>query len=182
MEVLDGVNIPEETTSETLAATIGRIVKANKISFHDDELPAEGVGHNKALHIAVKCYDKVVTRVLIHGGSGCNICPFTTLRDLGVNMGEIKESRVNVRAFDGAQRSVIGEIYLILQVGQAEFPILFQVMDVSSNYNLLLGRPWVHMARTVPSTLHQCVKFEWVAQKLPSMESSVTPFFLLILS
>ncbi|KAK4729788.1 hypothetical protein R3W88_022776 [Solanum pinnatisectum] len=34
-------------------------------------------------------------------------------------------------------------------------------MDVSSNYNMLLGRPWVHMARSVPSTLHQCVKFEW---------------------
>ncbi|KAH0764884.1 hypothetical protein KY285_000755 [Solanum tuberosum] len=34
-------------------------------------------------------------------------------------------------------------------------------MDVSSNYNMLLRRPWVHMARAVPSTLHQCVKFEW---------------------
>ncbi|XP_049400009.1 uncharacterized protein LOC125864121 [Solanum stenotomum] len=161
MEMLSGVIISKETTSETLAATIGRIVEANKISFHDDELPAEGAGHNKALHIAVKCCDKIVTRVLIDGGSGCNICPFTTLRNLGVNMGDIKESRVKVRAFDGAQRSVIGEIYLTLQVGPGEFPILFQVMDVSSNYNLLLGRPWVHMVRAVPSTLHQCVKFEW---------------------
>uniref|UniRef100_M1DM39 Gag/pol polyprotein n=1 Tax=Solanum tuberosum TaxID=4113 RepID=M1DM39_SOLTU len=34
-------------------------------------------------------------------------------------------------------------------------------MDVSSNYNLLLGRPWVDMARAVPSTFHQCVMFEW---------------------
>ncbi|XP_049382921.1 uncharacterized protein LOC125847297 [Solanum stenotomum] len=76
-------------------------------------------------------------------------------------MGEIRESRVKVKAFDGAQRSVIGEIYLTIQVGPAEFPILFQVMDVSSNYNLLLGRPWVHMEKAVSSTLHQCVKFEW---------------------
>ncbi|XP_015169313.1 uncharacterized protein [Solanum tuberosum] len=78
MKVLSGVIISKETTSETLAATIGRIVEANKISFHDDELPAEGVGHNKVLHIAVKCCDKIVTRILIDGGSGCNICPFTT--------------------------------------------------------------------------------------------------------
>ncbi|XP_055831000.1 uncharacterized protein LOC129900049 [Solanum dulcamara] len=124
-------------------------------------LPTEGTGHNKALHIVVKCRDKIVTRVLIDGGSGCNICPFTTLRVLGLNMGDIEESRVKVRAFDGAQRSVIGEIHLTLQVGPAEFLVLFQVMDVSSNYNLLLGRPWVHMAKAVPSTLHQCVKFEW---------------------
>ncbi|XP_055803488.1 uncharacterized protein LOC129872554 [Solanum dulcamara] len=161
MEVLNGVCIPRETTSETLAATIGRVVESNKISFHDNELPTEGTGHNKALYIAVKCRDKIVTRVLIDGGSGCNICPFTTLKVLGLNMGDIEESRVKVRAFDGAQRSVIGEIHLTLQVGPAEFPVLFQVMDVSSNYNLLLGRPWVHVAKTVPSTLHQCVKFEW---------------------
>ncbi|XP_055803394.1 uncharacterized protein LOC129872427 [Solanum dulcamara] len=161
MEVLNGVCIPKETTSETLDATIGRVVESNKISFHDNELPTEGIGHNKALHIAVKCRDKIVTRVLIDGGSGCNICPFTTLRVLGLNMRDIEESRVKVRAFDGAQRSVIRQIHLTLQVGPKEFPILFQVMDVSSNYNLLLGRPWVHMAKAVPSTLHQCVKFEW---------------------
>ncbi|XP_049405282.1 uncharacterized protein LOC125868753 [Solanum stenotomum] len=161
MEVLSRVIIPKETTSETLAPTIGRIVEANKISFHDDELLAEGAGHNKALQIAVKYCDKIVTRVLIDGGSGCNICPFTTLRDLGVNMGEIRESHVKVRDFDGAQKSVIGEIYLTLQVGPTEFPILFQVMDVSFNYNLFLGRSWVHMAKAVPSTLHKYVKFEW---------------------
>ena len=68
---------------------------------------------------------------------------------------------LKVRVFYGAQRSVIGEIYLTLQIEHAEFPILFQVMDVSSNYNLLLGRPWVYMARAVSFTLHQCVKFEW---------------------
>ena len=56
-------------------------------------------------------------------------------------MGEIRESRLKVKAFDGAQRNVIGEIYLTLQVGSAEFPILFQVMDVSSNYNMFLERP-----------------------------------------
>ena len=161
MEVLIGVIIPKETKTETLVALIGKIVETNKIYFHDDELSAEGVGHNKALQVAVKYCDKIVTLVLIDGGFGCNICPFTTLRDLGVSMGEIRESRVKVRAFDGAQRSDIREIYLTLQVGPVEFPILFQVMDVSSIYNLLLGIPWVHMERAVPSTLHQCVKFEW---------------------
>ena len=61
MEVLSGVIIPKETTSETLATAIGRIVEAKKISFHDDEYPAEGTGHNKALHIVVKCCDKIVS-------------------------------------------------------------------------------------------------------------------------
>lgn len=121
------------------------MVEANKVSFHDDELPSEWVAHNKTLHIAVRYHDKIMNKVLIDGGLGCKICPFSTLRDLGVNIEDIRESRVKVRvkvrAFDGSQRSVIGEIYLTLLIGPTEFPILFQVMDVLSSYNLSLGRP-----------------------------------------
>ncbi|XP_060216873.1 uncharacterized protein LOC132644302 [Lycium barbarum] len=166
VKVLSGVSISNEMTSETLATTIGRMVEANKISFHDDELPPEGTEHHKALHITVRCGDKFVSRVLIYGGSGCNICPLNTLRSLKMNTREMKEIRMKVRAFDGTQRGVIGEICLHLQIGPMEFPILFQVMDISSTYNLLLGRPWVHMAVAVPSTLHQCLKFEWGLEQI----------------
>ena len=32
-------------------------------------------------------------------------------------------------------------------------------MDISLSYNCLLGRPWIHVARVVPSTLHQKIMF-----------------------
>ena len=32
-------------------------------------------------------------------------------------------------------------------------------MDISLSYNCLLGRPWIHIAGAVPSTLHQKIKF-----------------------
>ena len=32
-------------------------------------------------------------------------------------------------------------------------------MDISPSYNCLLERPWIHKAGTVPSTLHQKIKF-----------------------
>ena len=32
-------------------------------------------------------------------------------------------------------------------------------MDISPFYNCLLGRPWIHIAEVVPSTLHQKIKF-----------------------
>lgn len=102
MEVLSGVIIQKDTT-RTLTASIGRIVKPKKISFHKDELSAEGSSHNKVLYIAIKYCDKIVTQVLIDGGYICNIFTFTTLRDLDVSMGEIRESHVKVRAFDGEQ-------------------------------------------------------------------------------
>ena len=33
-------------------------------------------------------------------------------------------------------------------------------------YNLLLGRSFIHMARVVPSTLHQLMKLVWKDQEL----------------
>ena len=35
----------------------------------------------------------------------------------------------------------------------------FQVIKVDSPYNMLLGRPWLHVAGTVASTLHRRLKF-----------------------
>ncbi|KAM3324357.1 hypothetical protein P3S67_005508 [Capsicum chacoense] len=70
MEVLYGVNIPKETTNKILAASIERVVEANKVSFHDDESSSEKGAHNKALYIVVIYHDKFVNRVLIDGGLG----------------------------------------------------------------------------------------------------------------
>ena len=44
--------------------------------------------------------------------------------------------------------------------------IVFQVMNMETSYNFLLGRPWIHMARVVPSTQHQAVKFEYNNQEI----------------
>ncbi|XP_070042611.1 uncharacterized protein [Nicotiana tomentosiformis] len=133
---------------------------------HGDELPVEGMDYNKALHITVKCGDKVISRVLVNEGSGVNICPFYTPRELDIHLREVKKRHVRVRAFDGWQKDVIREIYLTLQIGPVEFPILFQVMDISSSYNLILRRPWIHTTWVVPSTPHQCIKFEWDCQEI----------------
>ncbi|XP_070004590.1 uncharacterized protein [Nicotiana sylvestris] len=62
---------------------------------------------------------------------------------------------MNVKAFDGSQRATIREINLDLQMGPTCFDVKSQVLDISATYNLLLGRPWIHIAGAVASTLHQ---------------------------
>ena len=64
-----------------------------------------------------------------------------------------------VKAFDGTKREVLENIKLSIQVGPSTFDSEFIVMDINPSYNCLLGRPWIHMAGAVPSTLHQKVKF-----------------------
>ncbi|KAF0918690.1 hypothetical protein E2562_025816 [Oryza meyeriana var. granulata] len=37
--------------------------------------------------------------------------------------------------------------------------VRFFVIEANTSYSALLGRPWIHKYRVVPSTLHQCLKF-----------------------
>ena len=71
----------------------------------------------------------------------------------------MRHTRTVVRAFDGTRLEVIGEIEIEMQIGPCTFTVEFQVMDISPSYNCLLGRPWIHIAGAVPSTLHQKIKF-----------------------
>ncbi|XP_070029881.1 uncharacterized protein [Nicotiana sylvestris] len=76
------------------------------------------------------------------------------------------EQCVCVRGFDGEGKDSVGDIMLELSIGPVEFTMEFQVLDVVVSYNLLLGRPWIHDAKAVPSSLHQMVKFEWDRQEI----------------
>ncbi|XP_070009037.1 uncharacterized protein [Nicotiana sylvestris] len=177
VKVLNEAYVPAETTSEHFKTMEAQILEAHKITFHGDELPPEGLSHNKALHLIVKCRDKLIFRVFIDNGSALNIFPFTTLKALGIDIEKVREIHVNVRAFDGAQRSAIGEIDLALQIGTVEFIIEFQVLDISSIYSLLLGSSWIHMAGAVLSTLHQNVKFVWNHQKVVIHGEASNPIY-----
>ncbi|XP_070050700.1 uncharacterized protein [Nicotiana tomentosiformis] len=117
MKVLSEAYVPTNITSGEMANMVGQVLESHKITFHEDELPPEGLSHNRALHITVQFEDKFITRVLIDGGSSLNICQLTTLKRLGKDLYEIRAGSMNVKAFDGSQRATIGEVNLSLQMG-----------------------------------------------------------------
>ena len=41
------------------------------------------------------------------------------------------------------------------KIGPLETIVEFHVMDITPNYNLLLGRAWLHPIGVIPSTLHK---------------------------
>ncbi|XP_070015321.1 uncharacterized protein [Nicotiana sylvestris] len=136
------------------------------VTFSDDELPVEGTEHYKALYLTVKYEDFVVTRVLVENRSSANICPLSTLNKLKVDDDMIHKNNICVRGFDGRGKDLVGDIVLELIIGLIEFTMEFQVLDIDVYYNLLLGRPWIHATKAVPSTLHPMVKFEWDRQEI----------------
>lgn len=87
----------------------------------------------------------------------------------------MKTSMLVVKAFGGSKRMVIGEVDLPIMVGPHTFMTIFQVMNINPSYSCLPGRPWIHVAGIVTSTLHQLLKFI-VRDKLIIMEDEEDMF------
>ena len=64
-----------------------------------------------------------------------------------------------MRAYDSTHREVMGTLTLELMIGPVVFQVLFQVWRILVSFNLLLGRPWIHSAGAIPSSLHLKMKF-----------------------
>jgi len=70
---------PRPRSVEDFEGIINHITTNNYIAFPEDEILVEGRGHNKALHVSVRCVDHVIAKVLIDNGSSLNVMPKTTL-------------------------------------------------------------------------------------------------------
>jgi hypothetical protein len=159
LKVLNQAHVTQDVTVDRFGGIVANITTDGCLSFNDEDLPLEGKAHNKALHISTMCHDTVHARVLVDTGSSLNVMPKSTLNKMSIDGVYLKPSSLIVKAFDGSRRSVIGEVCLPIQVGPHTFDITFQVMDINPAYSCLLGRPWIHAAGAVTSTLHQKLKF-----------------------
>ncbi|KAA0065724.1 uncharacterized protein E5676_scaffold488G00050 [Cucumis melo var. makuwa] len=110
LDILNKAHVGHDISVEKFSGIIGNITSSNSIVLTDDEIPPEGLGHTKALHIQVKCKDYVIARVLVDNRSTLNIMPKSTLLKLPVDMSHIKSSTMVVKAFDGS-RSVTTQLF-----------------------------------------------------------------------
>ena len=130
--------------------------RATFIVFSDNDLPHKGSNHVHPLFIDVAYSGRRVSSVLLDNGSALNVCPLVIAIALGFSPSDFGPSIQTVRAYDRTQRTVMGTHVMI---GPVRYSILFQVLRIQSSFNLLLGRPWIHKAGSIPSSLHQKVKF-----------------------
>ncbi|KAJ9190649.1 hypothetical protein P3X46_001829 [Hevea brasiliensis] len=158
-KILDQAFVSPDITPGQFEKIVGQIQASSFVTFSEEEIDPAGLTHTKALHVTVKCKGCIVAKVLIDNGSALNVLPNTTLARLPVDQSDIRQSAMVVRAFDGTRREVLGDIDLPIQVGACTFNVTFQVMNIEPAYTMLLGRPWIHSANAVPSTLHQKIKY-----------------------
>lgn len=65
-----------------------------------------------------------------------------------------------LRGFNEKGEKALGSITLPLQFGDLRTEAKFHIIDSDTSYNALIGRPWIHEYRMIPSTLHQCMKYQ----------------------
>ncbi|XP_040931957.1 uncharacterized protein [Gossypium hirsutum] len=158
MKVLNETYVTNDISVNKLDRLVSNISADNFIYFNDDEISPGGMGSAKALHITTHCKGYTLLSVLIDNGSALNVLPLSTLNRLPIVSSHMKTCYNIVRAFDGTERNVMGRIDIPLLIGPNVYEVDFLVMDINPSYNCLLGRPWIHSAGTVPSSLHQKLK------------------------
>ena len=96
--------------------------------------------------------------MLIDNGSALNICPFRTALTIVLDVETIIPSPLTVKAYENTSRKVMGTFKALCKIGSLETTVEFHMMDIIHNYNLLLGRAWLHPIGAIPSSLHQKMK------------------------
>src|SRR4051812_27500446 len=91
------------------------------------------------------------------GGATVNLMPQYMLKRIGMFDTDIRPHSMVLSNYEGKIGQTLGVIQVNLTVGSVTRPTMFMVIPAKANYNLLLGREWIHGVAAVPSTMHQRV-------------------------
>ncbi|XP_060202184.1 uncharacterized protein LOC132630640 [Lycium barbarum] len=162
--IISGVEVPQGLMMKKMKFSIPRekrtrdYVPDGFISFSDKDVEGIIQPHNHALVISVLINKTHFKGILIYPGSSTNIIRWKVVKQLGLRHQIIPTTRV-LNGFNMACETTKGEITLPVNAAGIVQYIKFYVIDGEMRYNALLGSPWLHIMRAVPSTLHQMLKF-----------------------
>lgn len=133
---------------------------AMRITFDDDDLGDEKDIHHDGLVISLTVGNCLLKRVLVVNGSSCNVLMKDAIEAMGINERDIiRKSTVHV-GFSGEAKYTMEEVMTLPTYAKGvNMPSKFYVVDPSSSYNVILGRPCIHSMKVVTSTYHKSVKF-----------------------
>ena len=77
---------------------------------------------------------------------------------------------MTIVGFNGDTMNTLEGIVLFVFAKGVNKETRFNVIDWKSAYNTILGRPWIHEMKAVPSTYHQTMKLPspWGIQEIKS--------------
>ncbi|XP_070046786.1 uncharacterized protein [Nicotiana tomentosiformis] len=128
------------------------------ITFTEEDADKLLLSHSDALVISLNVLYFKIKHVLIDLGSSANIIQWRVLEQAKL-IGSIIPTTKLLAGFNLISVTTRGEILLPTNAEGVTKTTLFKVVDGNMGYNIILGRPWIHEMKVVPSTYHQLLKF-----------------------
>ena len=137
------------------------------ITFSDSDLEGCQHPHDDPLVIRAVVANKTVHRVLVDNGSSADIIFASAFDKMGIRRERLEPVNTHLRGFSREKVLPLGSIQLVLTLGdppcQVTSTARFLVVDASSAYNMLLGRPSLNAIKSIPSAYHMMIKFPTVS-------------------
>ncbi|XP_070035047.1 uncharacterized protein [Nicotiana tomentosiformis] len=135
-----------------------REVTEYDITFTEEDTDKLLLPHNDALVISLNVLNFKIKHVLVDPGDSANIIQQSVLEQAKLTGSIIPATKLLAR-FNLASVTTRGQILFHTNADGVMKTTLFEVVDGNMGYNIILGRPWLHEMRAVPSTYHQLLKF-----------------------
>ena len=115
--------------------------------------------HIRPLYVRAHINGKPVSKVLMDNGSVVNVMPLRMLRALGRSICDSIETEVSVSSLTKEISKTLVVLPIDITVGSKTSLSAFFVINSITNYNVVLGRDWIHDNWCVMSSLHQFLLF-----------------------
>ncbi|XP_056690104.1 uncharacterized protein [Spinacia oleracea] len=148
----------EEGQTEDEVA-LHKSLTAMAITFDDSDSVDTQREHHDGLVISLPIGNALIKRILVDNGSSANVLFLEALQEMGLEEKNIVRRSTVLVGFSGEALRTVGEILLPTYAEGVNMMTKFNVVDCPSAYNVILGRPWIHKMKAVPSTYHQSIKF-----------------------
>ena len=133
------------------------------ITFSYSDLEGFQHPHDDPLVVCAVVANKIVHRVLVDNESLADIIFASAFDKMGIGREKLEPVNTHLRGFSGEKVLPLGSIQLVLTLGeppyQATMTTKFLIVDASSAYNMLLGRPSLNAIKAIPSAYHMMIKF-----------------------
>ena len=133
------------------------------ISFTDEEAERIHHPHDDAIVITLLIADYITRKVLVDNGSSTDILYYPAFLQMRLGRDLLRPACSSLIGFGGMKVQPVGIVTLPVMVGSYSQQITklvnFLVVDCSSLYNAIIGRPTLNSWKAVTSTYHLSVKF-----------------------
>ncbi|XP_074376777.1 uncharacterized protein LOC141718291 [Apium graveolens] len=188
-----GSEVCGSTYSQANRASREINIRVTEVGVGNDNIPSLMFGESDkknirepqqdGLVISLPVGNCLIKRILVDNGSAANIMMLSTLTQMGLAESDMIKKSTTLVGFSGETKRTLGEITLPTYAQEVNLLELFCIIDVDSSYNIIMGRPWIHNLKAVPSTYHQVLKFPtpWGAQEIRGDQTMAQDCYMMCL-